>query len=177
MSMTLIEHIELGADAATIVVNDIPQTYTDLYLVFSGRTSISDNLGYGLMTINGSGANVSGRFLQGNNSSATSGTDSSGINAFVSGGNTTANTFGSFSLYIPNYAGSNPKSFSIDLVTENNSSAFLATLQRVTAGLFNSSAAITSIEFDADAATNYKQYSSVTLYGISAGSDGITTVS
>jgi hypothetical protein len=175
--MTLIRHIELDADAATIVVDNIPDTYNDLYLVFSGRTSISDNLGYGLMTINGSSANVSGRFLQGNNSSATSGTDGPGINAFVSGGNTTANTFGSFSLYIPNYAGSNPKSFSIDLVTENNSAAFLGTLQRITAGLFNSSAAITSIEFDADGATNYKQYSSVTLYGITAGSDGTTVVS
>jgi hypothetical protein len=177
MSMTVIEHIELASDQATIVVDDIPQTYTDLYLVFSGRTSISDNIGYGIMSINGSTANVSGRFLQGRPGTVGSGTDTPGINAFVSGGNTTANTFGSFSLYIPNYTSSNAKSFSIDLVTENNSGASFAAFQRITAGLFNSSAAVTSIEFDADAATNYKQYSSVTLYGITAGSDGTTIVS
>ena len=58
MSMAVIEHIELASDQATIVVDDIPQTYTDLYLVFSGRTSISDNIGYGQMTVYGATIDV-----------------------------------------------------------------------------------------------------------------------
>ena len=177
MSMTVIEHIELASDQATIVVDNIPQTYTDLYLVFSGRTSISDNLGYGQMTVNGSSTNWTERVLQGNSSAASSPSDSTPIEAFVSGNNTTANTFGSFSLYIPNYTSSNAKSMSVDLVTENNAGGAFSAMQRIVAALWNDTDPITSIEFDADAATNYKQYSSVTLFGITAGSDGTTIVS
>jgi hypothetical protein len=66
---------------------------------------------------------------------------------------------------------------SVDLVTENNASGAFSAMQRIVAALWNDTDPITSIEFDADAATNYKQYSSVTLYGITAGSDGTTIVS
>jgi hypothetical protein len=76
----------------------------------------------------------------------------------------TSNTFGNTSVYIPNYAGSNFKSISIDGVTENNATA---ALQFFNAGLFKSTSAITSISLTAYNFASYVQYSTADLYGIS----------
>lgn len=175
--MRLIRHLELSNDQATIVLDNIPQTYNDLYLVFSGRTSISDNIGYGEMSVNGSTTNWAERVLQGNSSATTSTADATTIAAFVSGGNTTANTFGIFSAYFPNYTSSSAKSVSANLVTENAATGAFSGMQRVVAAIWNDASPITSIEFDADSATNYKQYSSVTLYGILSGNDDSVVIS
>ena len=176
--MQVIEHIEVGAGgAATITFSSIPADYTDLYVVFSGRTNKADNIGYGQMYVNGDAANWTERTLQGNGGGVASSSDSTPIEAFVSGGNTTANTFGVYSCYIPNYTSSNAKSMYVDLVSENNASGAFSAMQRITAALWNDTDAITSITFDADASDLYVQYSSATLYGITAGSDGTTVVS
>jgi hypothetical protein len=75
----------------------------------------------------------------------------------------TANTFGNTSIYIPNYRSSAAKSFSVDAVTENN--ATLA-YQNIQAGLWNNSAAITSISISFLSGGNWAQGSSASLYGI-----------
>jgi hypothetical protein len=169
--MQVIQHQELGSAQAAITFSSIPQTFTDLYLVLSGRVTTTNG---GLrIRVNGGTANLSTRLLYGNGSTAASGSDTTYVGT-VTNSNQTASTFGNAALYFPNYAGSTAKSFSGDLVDETN--ATTAT-QWVTAGLFNSTSPITSIEFFGDGAGNFVQYSSATLYGITKGSDGIVTVS
>jgi hypothetical protein len=169
--MQLIQHQELASAQAAITFSSIPQTFTDLYLVLSARLSTTNG---GLrIRVNGSTANLSTRLLYGNGSSAASGTDTTYVGT-VSNSNQTANTFGNAGLYFPNYAGATTKSFSAEVVDETN--ATTAT-QWVTAGLFNSTSAITALEVFGDAAGNFVQFSSATLYGIKSGSDGTTVVS
>jgi hypothetical protein len=74
----------------------------------------------------------------------------------------TASTFNNADLYIPNYAGSNNKSFSIDSVSENNGTAAVASLF---AGLWSQTAAITSITLTSRNG-NFDQYSTAYLYGV-----------
>jgi hypothetical protein len=94
---------------------------------------------------------------------------------FTSPSNYTADTFGNTAIYIPNYQASGvAKSFSTDGVAENNATS--ASLG-ITAGLSEITAAITSIRIAPPASINWVEYSSATLYGILAGSDGIVSVS
>jgi hypothetical protein len=153
--------------SATITLSSIPADFADIMVVFSGRTTISDNLGYGTMKVNGSTTGYTEQVLQGNSSTyAGSSSTGAGINAFVSGGNTTANTFGIFTAYFPKYSSStNPKRILIDLVTENNATGAFTGLQRFVSVYWNNTAAINSITFTADSGV-YVQNSSVTLYGI-----------
>jgi len=76
----------------------------------------------------------------------------------------TASTFASGEMYIPNYAGSNSKSFSADSVQETNASLAYSYLM---AGLWSNSSAITSIALTPFTG-NFAQYSTATLYGIKA---------
>lgn len=170
MSMQVIEHIEVGAGgAASITFSSIPATYTDLYLVTSVRND-SSNLTFNINP-NGSTTNKTRGNLQGDGSSASSGAGTD-ITPLQNSSSYTANTFASSSVYICNYASSNNKSISIDSVTENNATT---SYQRLQAALWSDTTAISSLE--CSTASNFAQYSSFTLYGITAGSDGTTTVS
>jgi len=82
-------------------------------------------------------------------------------------------SIGSVGIYIPNYTSSNAKSASIDGVSENNATA---SYQTIDAFLWNDTSAITSITLTLSGG-NFAQYSSASLYGVTAGNDGITTVS
>jgi hypothetical protein len=73
----------------------------------------------------------------------------------------TASSFSSGEIYIPNYAGSTNKSYSIDSVTEQNATGALAEL---IAGLWSQTAAITQITLSS---SNFQQYSTAYLYGVS----------
>ena len=170
--MDLIQTVTVGSGgSAGITFSSIPQTYTDLCLVFSARVSVSDG---GLrLRVNTSTANLSTRLLYGNGSSATSATDTTYLGSVANSG-WTANTFGNGSLYITNYTSSAAKSFSADIVDENNGATGI---QWITAGLYNSSTAITALELFNAGGGNFVEHSSASLYGILKGSDGVTTVS
>ena len=157
--------VTVGAgSAATISFSSIPSTYTDLVLKMSTRSSGQesgntwDNMS---IQFNGSSASFTARDLYGLGSSAGSGTFVTG--GMANGNNATASTFSSVDLYVPNYAGSTNKSFSVDAVTENNSTV---AIQLLSAGLWSNTAAITSITFGL-VTNSYVQYSTATLYGIS----------
>jgi hypothetical protein len=75
----------------------------------------------------------------------------------------TSNTFSNSEIYIPNYAGSNKKSFSADIVMENNATTAFSTLN---ASLWQGTAAISSLTFFDHNGNNFVQYSSFYLYGI-----------
>lgn len=177
MSMTKIEHIEVtGSSQASITFSSIPQTYTDLMIVHSIRSTRSgfvvDNL---QLNINGQGVNtnISCRILYGTGSSAASDTFNVAAAGLIPAALATASTLGSGFVYFPNYTSSATKSISTDAVSETNATG---AYQSIVASLWNQTAAITSIGLD-PANGDLAQYSSATLFGITAGSDGTTTVS
>jgi hypothetical protein len=165
---TLINKANLGSSQANITFNSIPATYTDLKLVISVRSTEAGGSAQStslLMDINGSSANRNWRRIFVFN--GTSNDSSTGTSTFIGtipGQAVTANTFNNIEIYFPNYTSSNNKSFSIDAVTENNSS----TNNNLTllAGLWSVSDAISSLTITS-AADNLAQYSSAYLYGIS----------
>ena len=117
------------------------------------------------LQFNAATTNYSDRSLTGNGSTASSGSSTS---TYIYGGiipsaTATASTFGNISYYVPNYAGSNYKSLSMDSVAENNTTTAYAILE---AGLWSNSSAITSIKISSENAANFVQYSTATLYGI-----------
>jgi hypothetical protein len=72
--------------------------------------------------------------------------------------------FGNNIIYIPNYASSNYKSLSVDAVPEENGTQ---TYMILSAGLWSSSSAITSLKLVPNIGPNFVQYSTAYLYGIS----------
>ena len=176
MSMTVIEHIEVGSGgAASIEFTSIAQTFTDLMLKYSVRTSGAVVVRSVILAINGTSANLSERFLYGTGSSATSNSQAGASTAhYAPGASATASTFNSGELYLPNYTGSTNKSISAESVTENNATE---AWQAINAVLNSSTAAITSITLTPGGGDNFVQYSSATLFGITAGSSGGVTVS
>ena len=158
-TMTLIQSVTVGSGgASSIDFTSIPSTYTDLQLSFSLR-SAADTLD-AIFTFNGSSG--SDKVLTGNGSSASSFADASTVYSLSVRSSFTASTFGSGQIYIPNYAGSNYKSISQDVVTENNATA---SYQYLTAALFSSTSAINRITV-APTSGNFAQYSTAYLYGI-----------
>ena len=163
-TFTLIASSTVGAGgAASIDFTSIPSTYTDLVLKVSARsnTARASSGYYYQMTINGSTANQSTRYANGNGSAASSGTFSR-LFGYVAPSDYTTSTFSSDDWYFPNYAGSTNKSASGDLTNENN-----ATLSdmNLLAGLWSQTAAITSISI-APAGGSFVQHSTAYLYGV-----------
>ena len=162
-TMTLIQSVTVpSGGSASIDFTSIPSTYTDLVLKFSNRTTntnVGDSM---LLAFNGSTANLTQRYVEG----AGSGTPSSGtttnFNGAYQSNGATANTFGNWEIYIPNYAGSTNKSYSIDNVIENNATTAYADL---VAGLWSQTAAINRITLTAPS-YNWVQYSTAYLYGV-----------
>jgi hypothetical protein len=165
---TLISSVTVGSGgAANIEFTSIPADYTDLNVVFSircARSAVSEPL---MMRFNSNTSNYSLRRLNADGSSVSSDSVSGETGMIVgdiNGDTSTSNTFGNGSIYIPNYAGSNNKSVSTDVVVENN-----ATLssQYLLAGLWSDSSAITTIRLYSRNSHNFNQYSTAYLYGIS----------
>jgi hypothetical protein len=170
-AMTLIETKTLLSAAASIEFTSIPQDGTDLLLLVSGRSAGNGDAQMNIKP-NGSTSSLTIRRLQGDGSSASSSSGSE-LYARVNPNDTTANTFANTSIYIPNYSGSTNKSFSIDSVYENNATA---AVQKISAGLWSSTAAITSITI-APNSSNFVTGTTASLYKITKGSDGIVTTS
>src|SRR5210317_1199106 len=128
MKKTLIERVELASDAASISFTSIPSGYTDLMVTYSFRSDRAAAIDYDVITVNSTSFTV--RSLWGEPSVVGSST----VDASANSSNTsTANTFNSGSLYLPNYTSSSNKSGSVDVASENNSTAAMA---RISALLF-----------------------------------------
>ena len=160
----LISSVTVGAGgAATMGCTSIPATYTDILVRFSARSNRSSPVDGVNISFNSSTSSFTGRYIEGDGSTVISSTST----RFAGGATATtatATTFGNVDIYIPNYAGSNYKSFSADSVTENNASAAYADF---VAGLWSNTAAITSIDLSPLVGTLFNQYSTAYLYGIS----------
>jgi len=171
--MQLIETKTLGTATASIEFTSIPQDGTDLYLLISGRGSNVEATQFVIPSFNGSTASFSQISSGGNGSAAFSYSSPVRFLGEIAGGGSTSNTFGNLSVYIFNYAGSTNKSFSADGVGENNGTT---AQQNITNGLWSNTAAITSVTVTANTG-NLAIGSTISLYKITKGSDGIVTTS
>jgi hypothetical protein len=171
MTMTLIQTQTLASAAASIEFTSIPQDGTDLLVLCSlrGSTSGSINVNLSLNTLT---TGFTSRVLDGSGTAVVSVTGTRSVGVTNDSG-TTANTFNNISVYIPNYSGSTNKTYSVDFVSENNASA---ATQEIIAGLWSNTAAITALGLSA-ASGNLVIGSTISLYKITKGSDGIVTVS
>ena len=176
--MKLIESKTLGTAAASIEFTSIPQTFTDLVLLFNFRSNVDQTYTNIALRFNSdTGSNYSMRMLYGEGSGgglSASQTTTSMQWVYSTGLQATSNTFGNAQVYIPNYTGSTSKSVSMDSVSENNATQ---SIQALTAGLWSGTAAITSISMFTQAGPNLLAGSTASLYGVLKGSDGIVTTS
>ena len=150
--------------ASSIDFTSIPQTYTDLVVYVSARTSYSGIEDYIRFQFNGTTTNLSSRYLYGSGSGVGSASVSDNYSAII-GNTATANTFANSYFYLPNYTSSNYKSFSVDSVGETNGTTVYSTLL---AGLWSSTSAVTSIKIVPFQSGNFQQYTTATLYGVTA---------
>ena len=152
-SYVLLEKITVGAaGASSVTFSGIPQTgYTDLVVKMSARSTsgyAGENVDDMKLNFNNNTSAVyTRRNIEGNGSAA--GSANTVNSTFLYTGtcpdnNATANTFGNYEVYIPNYTSSNNKSMSIDVVTENNATKAYAQLQ---AGIWANTSAINRIDF------------------------------
>ena len=162
-SVTAIASVTVSTATASIDFTSISASYTDLLLKVSLRSDRGGgNEAYTSVTFNSATTNQVVRRLEGSGSSAFSSVENNNWSFIIEGAHNTANSFTSTDIYIPNYASSNYKSFSVDSGEETNATtAYLA----LTGGLWSSSAAITAVKLSITAGS-FVQYSTATLFGI-----------
>lgn len=170
MTMTLIETKTLASTTSLIQFTSIPQTFTDLLILTSLRDT-SGSAGWATAEVrpNGNTSNITSRVLYGFGTTVGSFSPTEVYHQLTQGGNT-ANTFSNSSIYIPNYSGSTAKSFSVDTSTEGNTAN---TINAITASLWNSTAAITSLDFVPASSAIFAIGSTISLYGILKGSSSV----
>lgn len=171
---TLISTQTIGAGGAlSIDFNSIPQTYTDIMVVVSGRTNStttsSGNFGDILIKFNGSTSGYNERqlysIMNGSSSSSNGGFyTSTAYLGGMNGANTTANCFSTAQLYIPNYTSAINKSFFSDNMGEQNSTNAFS---QIVANSWSNTNAITSISiYPLGGIDAWVQYTTASLYGI-----------
>lgn len=153
----------LSSAASSVTFSSIPSTYTDLLIKISGRSANVSNFDNPRLTINSSTSTFTRKEIYAETGSVGSESVADRLIGVVPAANATASTFGSLEVYLPNYAGSNYKSYSVDSVTENNSTTQAMWLL---AGLWSTTSAITDIAISLNTAGNFVQYSTFYLYGI-----------
>jgi hypothetical protein len=156
-----IETVEVATPVTSVTFSSIPQGYTDLKLVISGRSaSTTPDI---TVNFNGVTTDLSDRVLYSYSGSVGANTSST-IRSVISMSTQTSNAFGSTDIYIPNYKSANYKSVSIETVAESNetTNAFLY----LTAGLWANTAAITSLTATPSSSNLFAANSTLTLYGV-----------
>jgi hypothetical protein len=159
-----IQTVTAVSAVASLSFTSIPQTYTDLKIIFSGRSartaSAYDSL---VVKFNSTATTYVARRLAGEGASGSSDTVTTQQGAFSSN-STTANVFGSIEVYIPNYTLGNQKFTSSDSVAENNDGTAYGV--QLVASKWDGTNAITQIDLSANSGSNLMQYTTATLYGI-----------
>lgn len=154
-----ISSTELTATTGSVTFSNIPQGYTDLKIVVSGR--INTTTSNFMISFNGSTSSFSNKVLYGTGSGVAT-TSYNQFAGYACQSTDPANTFGNSEIYIPNYRTSNNKSYTSDNVSENNGTYAVASIN---AGLWSVADAITSITLSPDSGS-FVSGSTFTLYGI-----------
>jgi hypothetical protein len=165
---TLISSNVLTSSASSVTFSAIPSTYTDLVVRASVRADHANAEISFSMKLNGAVAsNMSGTRLKGDGSSASSGRQTADTAIALQDTNaagSTASSFTSFEVYLPNYLTTVGKPISAIISAEENVGNPVTTTAN--AILFNNTSAITSVSFNRGA-DNWVTGSSFYLYGIS----------
>ena len=172
-AFTVINHTELGAGAAELVdVTSIPSSYDHLYAVLSPRGDDAGTIVSFRVQLNGETANTNYSYTNFYTQSATISEEQSTTQPTVAAyprmpaASATADTFGSTTMWIPNYANTvNFKQALTMNAAENASTSTSAFYLYVIAGLWSNQAAIDRITITASSG-NFVQYSTFTLYGV-----------
>jgi len=166
--MTAIFSQTVTSTVSNVYVNNIPQNYTDLRIIVSGRSTNSNATYYDAAVYctfnNNTGSVYSSTRMYGVGSGG-AGTDritnaTSCIFCLLTANETAANIFSAAEVHIPNYSGTGFKQFITNTANENN------TTNNVTqkhASLFRSNTPITSIQIGG----TWVSGSTITVYGIS----------
>lgn len=160
----LIQHQRLNANASSITFSNIPQIYTDLYLVTSLRAAGGVEYDESRLFFNGVNSNLSAIDFDADGYSIYTFSVSNGFAGVVNGSNSTANAFSNQQIYISNYSSSNLKSYSVESVAEGR--LFGVGYLDLASGLWNQTSPITSITLTSGGGSNWIQNSSATLYGV-----------
>lgn len=147
----------LSSATSTVTFASIPQTYTDLRVVFTGTANATS--AFGLRYNSDTGTNYSYTLLYGNGSSAASGrgsstSDPANGNIWTTQSNVTAD--------IMNYSNSTTYKTAISRAdnADNRTAAWVS--------LWRSTAAITNLQITTTNANTYSIGTTITLYGIKA---------
>lgn len=165
--MRLIQTTALTGSQSSIVLSSIPQNFTDLVVLISARLA-SGGSGDLIVDFNGVTTDLSSIRMGGSGATGGSGSSSSSATAIVDqnsnvGATVFANTFGSATIYIPNYSGNSSKTVSIDSNGENNGTS---ASQNLVAGRWADTSAITSIRLTAEAGVSFAASTTVSLYAV-----------
>ena len=158
----------IGTATNIIEFTNISADYTDLLIKFSLRTTenaVFTDQGF-RVTFNSNTTGYYNVLLYGiGNAAGTAKNSNQDHLRWVYGNSDTAvaSAFGSGEMYIPNYSGSQKKSTNSYSVSETNSAT--TPVMATAAGFWDNAAAITSVKFTTNTG-NFKQYSTVMVYGI-----------
>ena len=175
--MTLVETKTLASAQSSIEFVSIPQDADDLLVKFSVRGTNAQTFDQVIMRLNNSTSTYTTKGLFGSGSSIGQEgfSDLAGAKIGVGvGANATANTFCNGEAYITSYKGSNTKTITAMDVAENNATEAYQFMYNT---VWSGTAAITSLLFYTQNATNFVSGSTISLYKITKGTDGIVVVS
>jgi hypothetical protein len=147
--------------SASISFSSIPQTYTDLMILISAKTTDA-NWSYIKIGFNGSTASFADKQLLSDSATSYSQSNNRFV-SFVPGTNQGTSVFGAANLYVPNYTSTTSKTYVAEGASPSNG---LTGYPSSEGGIWSVSSAITSIELTMNVG-NYAEFSSASLYGIS----------
>jgi len=173
-AFTVIDHTELTGSETSWTKTSIPSSYDHLYLIFSTRTdSPSGERDEAEVILNNdTGTNYSlTQMWAGENGSGAGSQQTTGdeeiAKIYINGDGSTADTFGAGTLWIPNYANTTGyKQVLTHAACEGATTTNYRWGLSLCAGLWASTAAINQITLQPVTGTNFVQYSTFTLYGV-----------
>lgn len=170
--MQLIQTGTVGAGgAANITFTGIPQTFTDLLILASCRSTFSGDVADMIyVNFNSAGtSNYANQQLANSGSFVFAFTGTEQVIGFTAAALSPASTFAVSSAYIPNYVVSTNKAVTIDAVSPSTTNSF----GRMVGMRWTNTAAISSMVITPQAG-NFVEFSTISLYGILRGSGGAT---
>jgi len=156
--------VTVGAGGlSTITFTAITQTFTDLQIKLSSRTTLSTSVASSVFfTFNSSTVNFGNITFFGNGTSVSSFSESRNAGSQNSGGSTTG-IFANINMLICGYATANNKAYYVNASVENNATEAYIYGNNST---WSDGTAISSITLTPNAG-NFAEFSTATLYGIS----------
>jgi hypothetical protein len=167
----VIEHQELSGSETTVTHGSISGSYDHLYGVISARSDQSAYYsGVMIQFNNDTGSNYCFQDMQSaNNTPSAYSQDGATQIGYppIPAGSSLADTFGVIEYWIPHYSNTaNFKPCFFKAGAPNVSTTSGQAEMKITAGIWESTAAITEIDFTLNGGHDYIQYSTFTLYGI-----------